>query len=92
LLDWQTTTEDPKRVSESGLPDCPSMARPGMVFSIASNTDRLLYSATSISRNAPEHRVEASSIASRGEVIPDCVAYLRQSYEMQSFLGGVAEL
>ena len=82
-------TEDPERVSESGLPDFPSMARSGMVFSVASNADRLPHFSTSISRNAPECRAEASSIASRGEVIPDHLACLRQSYKMQGFSGRI---
>ena len=92
LSDWQSAPEDLERVSESSLSDCSSLAWPSMVFSAADNVGGLSHSAPTISGIAPEPGSETLLSAARGEVIPDCIACLRQSFEMQGFSERVAEL
>ena len=81
-----------KRVGKISLSDCSSLAWPNMIFSAADNVGRLFHSAPSISGIALESRSETSPFAAQGEVIPDCMACLMQSYEMQGFSERVAEL
>ena len=63
-----------------------------MVFSAADNVGGLSHSAPSISGIALESGSETAPSAARGEVIPDCMACLRQSFEMQGFSERVTEL
>ena len=92
LSNWQSSPEDSEGIGESSLPDCSSLAWANVVFSAADNVGRLPHSPPSISRTTLESGSEASPVGTRGEVIPDRMACLRQCYEMQGFSERVAEL
>ena len=92
LSDWQGSLEDSERGSESSLSDSSSLAWPNMVFSVANYADGLPNPASSVSRAAVEYGSTASPTVARGEIVPDRMACLRQSYQMQGLSERVAEL
>ena len=63
-----------------------------MVFSVANYADGLPNPASSVSRAAVEYGSTASPTVARGEIVPDRMACLRQSYQMQGLSERVAEL
>ena len=92
LSDWQGSLEDSERGSESSLSDCSSLAWPNMVFSVANYAGGLPNPASSVSRAAVEYGSTASPTVTRGEIVPDRMACLRRSYQMQGLSERVAEL
>jgi len=92
LFGRQSATEDSQGSSRSCLPDSTSMASAALVTTAAVDAVRFSNFAPRGPRFVTRYEPSAQSSPREGEVVPDRLAYLRQTYEAQGFSHRVTEL
>ena len=88
----QSSVEDTPGLGRICLPDSTGMASTTLVPTGTVNADRLTNFAFGGPRPITQYELPTQPSASGREVVPDCLAYLRQIYEAQGFSQRVAEL